>query len=64
MENQLKEFDCVEMKRRAGLRIHETLKGMTREERIEYWRKQDELFRNEYPNMGKALPASRMANVS
>jgi len=34
-----KTFDCVEMKRRAALRIHERMKDMTVEERIEYWRR-------------------------
>lgn len=32
-----KNFDCVEMKRAAGLRIHEELKGKSREEQLAYW---------------------------
>jgi len=31
-------FDCVEMMHRGALRIHETLKGKTKEEQLEYWR--------------------------
>jgi hypothetical protein len=37
-----KTFDCVEMKRRGALRIHERLKNMTVEQQIEYWRKRSE----------------------
>ncbi len=33
-----KEFDCVEMMDRGALRIYETLKGKTREEKLVYWR--------------------------
>lgn len=42
-----KTFDCVEMKRRGAMRIHERLKGMSLEEQIEYWRKRSEDFRRE-----------------
>lgn len=34
-----KDFDCVEMKRRGAQRVYETIKDMTREEEIEYWRR-------------------------
>ena len=33
-----KTFDCVQMKRRAAERIHEETKGLTLEEKIDYWR--------------------------
>jgi hypothetical protein len=38
MTMKAKEFDCVEMMHRGALRIHETLKGKTREEQLAYWR--------------------------
>lgn len=33
-----KDFDCVEMMHKGALRIHNTLKGKTREEQLAYWR--------------------------
>ncbi len=33
-----KTFDCVDMMHKGALRIHETLKGKTKEERLVYWR--------------------------
>ena len=39
-----KTFDCVEMKRRGALRLHERLKDMTVEQQIEYWRRRNEEF--------------------
>ena len=38
-------FDCVEMKRQGSLRIHERIKGMTFEQKVEYWRQRSEAFR-------------------
>ena len=40
-----KTFDCVEMKRQAGRKIYEELKGKSVEEQIEYWKKVSEKFR-------------------
>ena len=40
-----KTFDCVQMKRRAAERIHEETKGLTLEEKIDYWRRRSEEFR-------------------
>jgi hypothetical protein len=37
-----KTFDCVEMKRRGSLRIHDETKDLTFEQRIEYWRRRSE----------------------
>ena len=37
-----KDFDCVEMQDREALRIHEELKGKTREEQLAYWRERNE----------------------
>jgi hypothetical protein len=42
-----KTIDCVEMKRRGALRVHEQLKGMTVDQQIEYWRRRSEEFRRE-----------------
>jgi hypothetical protein len=39
-----KDFDCVEMKRRAALAIYEETKDLTREEEIAYWRRKNEEF--------------------
>lgn len=39
-----KTFDCVEMKRRGALRLHERLKDMTVEQQIEYWRRRNKEF--------------------
>ena len=38
-----KTFDCVEMMHRGALRIHETLKGKTKEEQLAYWRERQTL---------------------
>jgi hypothetical protein len=51
METRHKDFDCVDMKRQADLRIFSQLEGKSREEQLEYWRKQHELFLAEYPQM-------------
>ena len=37
-----KNFDCVEMKRQAGARIYETVKDMTQEEELAYWKRRSE----------------------
>ena len=42
-----KTFDCVEMKRRGAARIHERLKNMTLEQKIDYWRRRSQAFRVE-----------------
>ncbi len=46
-----KDFDCVEMQDRAALRIHETLKGLTREQELAYWRQRGEEAQQKYPKM-------------
>lgn len=43
-----KTFDCVEMKRRGAEYIYDIVKDMTREQEIEYWRKQSEDCRKEW----------------
>jgi hypothetical protein len=42
-----KTFDCVEMKRHAALRIHEQMKDMTLQQKIDYRRRRSEEFRRE-----------------
>ena len=37
--SKAKDFDCVEFKRRAQVRIYEEIKGMSPEEEIAYFRK-------------------------
>ncbi len=46
-----KDFDCVEMQDREALRIHEELKGKTREEKLAYWRKIGEEASQKYPRL-------------
>lgn len=47
-----KTFDCVEMKRRGAERIHERLKNMTLEQKIDYWRRRSQSFRTEQAGLG------------
>ncbi len=47
----MKTFDCVEMKRKAALRIHEQLKGKSREEKIAYWQKRHQEIQKECEEM-------------
>jgi hypothetical protein len=51
MKKTRKKFDCVEMKHAAGLRIHEEIKNMTREEQLAYWQRKNEEARHKYPQM-------------
>ena len=46
-----KDFDCVEMQDREALRIHEALKGKSREEELSYWRQRGEEARLKYPQL-------------
>jgi hypothetical protein len=52
-----KTFECVEMKRKTALRIHEETKDMTLEQRQSYWqRKNDEFLKK--PAERKRAPAT------
>ena len=51
MNKTEKRFDCVEMMHEGGLRIHEELKGKSREEQLAYWSKRNEEARKKYPRM-------------
>ena len=42
-----KTFDCVEMKRRAALRIYERTRDLDIDQKTEYWRTRSEKFRTE-----------------
>lgn len=37
-----KDFDCVDMKRKAQDRIREETRGMNREQLLEYWKRQEQ----------------------
>ena len=38
MTTKTKDLDCVAMMHRGALRIHEALKGKSRDEQLAYWR--------------------------
>jgi hypothetical protein len=40
-----KAFDCVEMMHEGGRRVQELLRGMSREEELEFWRKETQKLR-------------------
>ena len=48
MTTKKKTFDCVEMMHRSALRIHNELKGKTREEQLAYWKQKNEEARAEH----------------
>lgn len=54
MTKRKKDFDCVDLQDRAALRIHEALKGKTREEELAYWRQRSEEARLKYPRLRDA----------
>jgi hypothetical protein len=39
--NSEQAFDCVEMKRKASLKLHRRLSKMTEEERVAFWQEQE-----------------------
>jgi len=47
------------MMHEGGARIHEELKGMTREEKVAYWRARDEAARREHPRLRELERADR-----
>jgi hypothetical protein len=53
-----KPFDCVEMKRRGAEEVQRQIAGLTREEELEFWRKQTDKLRERQTRaraQGKAL---------
>jgi hypothetical protein len=57
MKKTKKSFDCVEMMHEGALRIHEELKGKTREEQLAYWAEWNEKTRKRYPRMKVFVPS-------
>jgi hypothetical protein len=51
-----KTFDCVEMQHRGALRIHETTKDMTFEQKVAYWRERDRRFKEEQERLAARNP--------
>ncbi len=51
MKKTEKSFDCVEMMHQGGLRIHDQIKDMTKEQRLAYWKRKNEEARQKYPQM-------------
>jgi hypothetical protein len=51
-----KTFDCVEMKRRGAQRIHETIKDMTFEQKVAYWRNRSRQFQEEQQRLADRNP--------
>jgi hypothetical protein len=42
-----KKFDCVAMKRAGAAEVRRVTKGMTREQELEFWRKETAVMREE-----------------
>ncbi len=57
MKGPEKDFDCVEMKRRAQERILRETAGMTPAQELAYWRAQEERFRR----VAESKPPARKA---
>lgn len=47
-----KNFDAVDMKRRAARRIHDRLEGASRDERLAYWQERTEALRKRQDQAG------------
>lgn len=58
-----KTFDCVEMKRKGSEKVYQTIKDMTREEEIEFWRKGNDRLRKEIEERKRAKAPDVSANV-
>jgi hypothetical protein len=54
-----KDFDCVEMMHCGSLRIHEMLKGKSKEERLAYWRNRHAEAIEELRQARKTRPVSK-----
>jgi hypothetical protein len=53
MKKTNKDFDCVEMMHEGALRIHEELKGKTRDEQLAYWQQRNEESSKKHPQLRK-----------
>lgn len=58
-----KDFDCVEMKRKAARKICEAIKGMTFEEEVDYWRKRNAEMHRWLDNVKKAKHRGRASSA-
>jgi hypothetical protein len=56
-----KAFDCVEMKRKGSHHVYKTLKGKTRDEQVEYWRRRNEEMRRWLGGRNRAGAGTRTA---
>ena len=59
MTTKTKAFDCVEMMHRGALRIHEALKGKSKEEQLAYWRERHAETIAELKQSRKTLSAAK-----
>ncbi len=59
MTTKTKDFDCVEMMHRGALRIHETLKGKSKEEQLAYWRQRHVEALEELERARETSPAAK-----
>ncbi len=48
-----KTFDCIQMKRKASLRIYEETKDLTFEEKVEYWQRKTEDVMRRHEALGR-----------
>ena len=53
MKKTNKRFDCVEMMHEGASRIHDELKGKSREEQLAYWQRCNEESRRKHPRLRK-----------
>ncbi len=54
-----KAFDCVEMMHKGALRIHETLKGKSKEEQLAYWQERHAEALKELDDAHQTHPAAK-----
>ena len=60
-----KTFDCIEMKRKASLRIYEETKDMSFEQEVAYWQqKSDEFLRKQEERKSGQDPVIQVLNMN
>ena len=55
MAKRKKKLDCVEMKRVAGAKLYQRIKGMSAQEQLAFWQKQEQAFAEKYGERIKAI---------
>jgi len=60
MMTKTKDFDCVAMMYRGALRIHETLKGKSKDEQLAYWRERHAETLEELKQARKARSTTKL----